>query len=80
MKRLEFIDLGFNKFGNFGIPLFLGEMQSLRENHLSGNLLGGRIPEIWESLRGILGIGFSGIGLIGNILPCETLLRYVRVI
>ena len=39
----------------------------LREVYLSGNKLGGQIPEIWENLGGILGIGLSGMGLIGKI-------------
>ncbi|KAK9282505.1 hypothetical protein L1049_005424 [Liquidambar formosana] len=67
LQRLEFLDLSFNRFGNFGIPLFLGEMPMLREVYLSGNLLGGEIPEIWENLGGILGLGLSGVGLVGNI-------------
>ncbi|KAK9726415.1 hypothetical protein RND81_05G213500 [Saponaria officinalis] len=67
LQSLEFLDLGFNKFGNFGVPMFLGKLHKLKEVHLSGNLLGGVIPEIWENLGGILGIGLSGVGLIGNI-------------
>jgi len=42
-------------------------MSSLREVHLSGNKLGGRIPAIWKNLEGISGIGFSRMGLEGNI-------------
>lgn len=67
LQRLEFLDLSFNRFGNFGVPLFLAEMPKLKEVYLSGNLLGGQIPEIWEKLGGILGIGFSGMGLVGGI-------------
>ncbi|KAJ7972622.1 Leucine-rich repeat receptor-like protein kinase family protein [Quillaja saponaria] len=67
MQSLEFLDLSFNRFGNFGIPLFLGEMPRLREVYLRGNLLGGQIPNIWENLGGVLTIGFSDIGLVGNI-------------
>lgn len=67
LRSLKFLDLGFNKFRNFGIPLFLGEMHTLRELYLSGNPLGGIIPEIWEKLGGIFGIGLSGVGLVGNI-------------
>ncbi|GMY06305.1 piriformospora indica-insensitive protein 2-like [Fagus crenata] len=67
LQRLEFLDLSFNRFGNFGIPLFLTEMSRLREAYLSGNLVGGQIPEIWENLGGILGIGLSNMGLVGNI-------------
>ncbi|XVE77950.1 hypothetical protein DITRI_Ditri13aG0105300 [Diplodiscus trichospermus] len=67
LQGLEFLDLSFNRFGNFGVPLFLGEMPRLKEVHLSGNLLGGEIPEIWEKLGGMLGIGFSGMGLVGRI-------------
>ncbi|CAA0823949.1 ROP-interactive CRIB motif-containing protein 7 [Striga hermonthica] len=67
LKSLEFMDLSFNRFGNFGLPLFLSEMFSLKELYLSGNLLGGQIPEIWGGLRGIMGIGLSGVGLVGNI-------------
>ena len=67
LQRLEFLDLSFNRFGNFGVPLFLAEMPKLKEVYLSGNLLGGQIPEIWEKLGGILGIGLSNLGLVGNI-------------
>lgn len=67
MKKLEFLDMSFNRFGNFGVPLFLSEMPRLREVYLSGNRLGGKIPEIWNHLGGVTGIGFSGMGLIGNI-------------
>ncbi|TXG63855.1 hypothetical protein EZV62_010849 [Acer yangbiense] len=67
LQSLEFLDLSFNRFGNFGVPLFLGQMSSLRQVSLSGNALGGQLPEIWENLEGILGIGFSGIGLVGTI-------------
>ncbi|KDP26503.1 hypothetical protein JCGZ_17661 [Jatropha curcas] len=67
LQSLEFLDLSFNHFGNVGVPLFLGEMPRLREIYLSGNLLGGHIPEIWEKLGGISGIGFSNMGLVGKI-------------
>lgn len=67
LKKLVFLDLSYNRFGNFGVPLFLAEMPRLREVHLSGNKLGGRIPEIWKNLEGISGIGFSRMGLQGNI-------------
>ncbi|GAB2281801.1 hypothetical protein Dimus_016367 [Dionaea muscipula] len=67
LQMLEFMDVGFNRFGNFGIPLFLGEMPKLKEVYLSGNNLGGAIPEIWENLGGIMGIGLSGVGLVGKI-------------
>ncbi|KAG7541132.1 hypothetical protein ISN45_Aa07g012620 [Arabidopsis thaliana x Arabidopsis arenosa] len=67
LKKLEFLDLSYNRFGNFGVPLFLAEMPRLREVFLSGNKLGGRIPEIWKNLEGISGIGFSRMGLEGNI-------------
>ncbi|KAG2244118.1 hypothetical protein Bca4012_022877 [Brassica carinata] len=67
LKKLEFLDLSYNRFGNHGVPLFLAEMPRLREVYLSGNLLGGRIPEIWKNLEGISGIGFSRMGLQGNI-------------
>ncbi|XVE72900.1 hypothetical protein DITRI_Ditri11bG0075300 [Diplodiscus trichospermus] len=67
LQGLEFLDLSFNRFGNFGVPLFLAEMPRLKEVYLSGNLLGGEIPEIWEKLGGILGIGFSDMGLVGGI-------------
>ncbi|KAL2556917.1 ROP-interactive CRIB motif-containing protein 7 [Forsythia ovata] len=67
LKNLELLDLSYNHFANFGVPLFLREMSSLKEVYLSGNFLGGRIPEIWENLGGVLGIGLSKTGLIGNI-------------
>ncbi|KAK8694025.1 hypothetical protein V6N13_071589 [Hibiscus sabdariffa] len=67
LQDLEFLDLSFNRFGNFGVPLFLAEMPRLKEVYLSGNLLGGEIPEIWGKLGGILRIGFSGMGLVGKI-------------
>lgn len=67
LRSLEFLDLSFNRFANFGIPLFLAEMPRLKEVYLSGNSLGGQIPEIWEKLDGILGIGFSSLGLEGKI-------------
>ncbi|KAG0477749.1 hypothetical protein HPP92_012468 [Vanilla planifolia] len=44
-------------------------MRNLKEVYLSGNPLGGRIPEIWENLGGILGLGLSGMGLTGSIPP-----------
>ncbi|KAF7804618.1 piriformospora indica-insensitive protein 2-like [Senna tora] len=67
LQSLEFLDLSFNHFGDFGVPLFLGEIPRLREIYLSGNILGGKIPEIWGNLGGVLRIGFSEMGLIGNI-------------
>ncbi|XP_054805182.1 piriformospora indica-insensitive protein 2-like [Prosopis cineraria] len=67
LQSLEFLDLSFNLFGNFGIPLFLGEIPRLKEMYLSGNSLGGKIPEIWENLGSVKRIGFSDLGLIGNI-------------
>ncbi|XP_010433203.1 PREDICTED: piriformospora indica-insensitive protein 2-like [Camelina sativa] len=67
LKKLVFLDLSYNRFGNFGVPLFLAEMPRLREIHLSGNKLGGVIPEIWKNLKGLSGIGFSRMGLQGNI-------------
>ncbi|KAF7818449.1 piriformospora indica-insensitive protein 2-like [Senna tora] len=67
LQGLEFLDLSYNHFGNFGVPLFLGEIPRLREVYLSGNSLGGKIPEIWENLGGVRRIGFSELGLIGNI-------------
>ncbi|MBA0579148.1 piriformospora indica-insensitive protein 2 [Gossypium raimondii] len=67
LQALDFLDLSFNRFGNFGVPLFLAAMPRLKEVHLSGNLLGGEIPEIWGNLGGILGIGFSNMGLVGEI-------------
>ncbi|KAL5863807.1 hypothetical protein ACOSQ3_001321 [Xanthoceras sorbifolium] len=67
LQSLEFLDLSFNRFGSFGVPLFLGQMSSLREVYLSGNSLKGQIPEIWENLGSVLGIGFSGMGLVGTI-------------
>ncbi|KAL6564075.1 hypothetical protein OROHE_005315 [Orobanche hederae] len=67
LKNLQFLDLSYNRFGKFGLPLFLAEMPGLREVYLSGNLLGGQIPEIWSDLKGITGIGLSGVGLVGEI-------------
>lgn len=65
---VEFFDLSYNRFGNFGVFLFLDVMFSLKEVYLSGNFFGGMILEIWENFGGILGIGFFGVGLVGNIL------------
>lgn len=67
LQKLEFLDLSYNRFFNTGVPIFLGEMQELREVYLSGNQLGGRIPEIWGTMGRILGIGLSGVGLVGDI-------------
>lgn len=67
LRSLQFLDLSYNRFGNFGVPLFLGSMTTLKELYLSGNPLGGAIPEIWENLGGLLGIGLSGVGLVGHI-------------
>ncbi|KAJ1397853.1 Leucine-rich repeat [Sesbania bispinosa] len=67
LQSLEFLDLSFNLFGNFGVPLFLGEIPRLKEVYLSGNSLSGKIPEIWENLGGVIKIGFSEMGLVGNI-------------
>lgn len=69
LQSLEFLDLSYNKFGNFGVPQFIGEGPKLREIYLSGNLLGGKIPDIWENLGGVTRIGFSNMGLTGNIPP-----------
>lgn len=76
LHRLELLDLSYNRFGNFGIPLFLGEMTSLKEVYLSGNSLGGPIPEIWGKLGGIVGMGLSELGLVGKIPPSMGL--YLR--
>ncbi|XP_023733432.1 piriformospora indica-insensitive protein 2 [Lactuca sativa] len=67
LKNIELLDLSYNRFTNFGIPIFLSEMSKLKEVYLSGNELGGLIPDIWKNLRGIIAIGFSGVGLVGNI-------------
>ncbi|XP_068651417.1 piriformospora indica-insensitive protein 2 [Aristolochia californica] len=67
LQILEFVDLSYNRFSNSGIPLFLADMPRLREVYLSGNPLGGQIPEIWEKLGGVLGLGLSGLGLVGCI-------------
>ncbi|GMN49012.1 hypothetical protein TIFTF001_018189 [Ficus carica] len=67
LKKLQFLDLSFNRFGNFRVPMFLSEMTKLKEVYLSGNHLGGRIPEVWEHLGNVLRIGFSDMGLEGNI-------------
>ncbi|KAF5738978.1 piriformospora indica-insensitive protein 2-like [Tripterygium wilfordii] len=67
LQNMEFLDLSHNQFGNFGVPVFLSKMPRLRELHLNGNSLGGHIPEIWKNLGGIKGIGFSNMGLVGNI-------------
>ncbi|GAB2214589.1 hypothetical protein Droror1_Dr00018944 [Drosera rotundifolia] len=67
LRELELLDLRYNRFGNFGVPLFLGEMMAMKEFYLSGNMLGGVIPEIWENLGGVLGIGLSGVGLVGEL-------------
>ncbi|KAL4558648.1 hypothetical protein LXL04_036849 [Taraxacum kok-saghyz] len=67
LKNMELLDLSYNRFTNSGIPMFLSEMRILKEVYLSGNELGGLIPDIWENLRGLIGIGFSGLGLVGNI-------------
>lgn len=67
LQSLEFLDLSFNVFGNFGVPLFLGEIPRLKEVYLSGNPLSGKIPEIWENLGGVVKIGFSEMGLVGKI-------------
>ncbi|XP_012569751.2 uncharacterized protein, partial [Cicer arietinum] len=67
LKNLEFMDLSFNLFGNFGVPLFIGEIPKLKEVYLSGNSLSGKIPEIWENLGGVVKIGFSEMGLVGKI-------------
>ncbi|KAM1234455.1 hypothetical protein ACFX2I_004047 [Malus domestica] len=67
LKTLELLDLSRNNFTNYGVPLFLGDMPRLKQLDLSGNLLGGQIPKIWDKLGGILGIGFSEMGLVGEI-------------
>uniref|UniRef100_A0A7N0TC75 Disease resistance R13L4/SHOC-2-like LRR domain-containing protein n=1 Tax=Kalanchoe fedtschenkoi TaxID=63787 RepID=A0A7N0TC75_KALFE len=67
LPELEFLDLSYNRFGNYGIPLFLSKMVKLKEVYLSGNELGGEIPEMWEKLGGLLGLGFSCLGLTGEI-------------
>ncbi|KAI3749551.1 hypothetical protein L2E82_20165 [Cichorium intybus] len=67
LKSIELLDLSYNKFTNSGIPIYLSEMSKLKEVYLSGNELGGLIPDIWENLKGIIAIGFSGVGLVGNI-------------
>lgn len=67
MNSLEFLDLSFNRFGGFGIPRSLSGMARLREVYLSGNELGGPIPDAWQNLGGLLRVGFSEMGLVGEI-------------
>ncbi|KAL1546609.1 piriformospora indica-insensitive protein 2-like [Salvia divinorum] len=67
LKNVQFLDLSYNNFGRFGFPLSLAEMTNLKEVYLSGNSLGGEIPDIWENMRGIMGIGLSSMGLVGTI-------------
>lgn len=64
---MEFLDLSFNRLGSFGVPLFLGELPTLKEVYLSGNSLSGAIPEIWENLGGVQRLGLSEMGLVGSI-------------
>ncbi|KAJ4807928.1 hypothetical protein LUZ62_020494 [Rhynchospora pubera] len=67
LKKLELLDLSFNQLTG-GIPTGMGEMVGLKEVYLSWNRIGGQIPEIWEKIGGnLVGIGFSGLGLNGNI-------------
>ncbi|KAJ1690475.1 hypothetical protein LUZ63_014630 [Rhynchospora breviuscula] len=67
LKKLELLDLSFNQLTG-GIPTGMGEMVGLKEVYLSWNRIGGQIPEIWEKMGGnLVGIGFSGLGLNGNI-------------
>ncbi|EXB53497.1 hypothetical protein L484_005927 [Morus notabilis] len=66
-KKLQFLDLSFNSFGSFGVPMFLSDMTKLREVYLSGNYLGGQIPDVWENLGNVVRVGFSDMGLEGNI-------------
>lgn len=66
-KKLQFLDLSFNSFGSFGVPMFLSDMTKLREVYLSGNHLGGQIPDVWENLGNVVRVGFSDMGLEGNI-------------
>ncbi|KAL5066754.1 hypothetical protein RYX36_017641 [Vicia faba] len=67
LKNLEFLDLSFNRFGKFGVPLFLGQLSKIKQVYLSGNKLSGEIPEIWEKLGAVEKIGFSNMGLVGEI-------------
>ncbi|QCE06730.1 piriformospora indica-insensitive protein 2 [Vigna unguiculata] len=67
LRSLEFLDLSFNRLGSFGVPLFLGELPTLKEVYLSGNSLSGAIPEIWENLGGVQRLGLSEMGLVGSI-------------
>ncbi|KAG5002842.1 hypothetical protein JHK82_026856 [Glycine max] len=67
LQSLHFLDLSFNRFGSFGVPMFLGEIPTLKEVYLSGNFLSGVIPDIWENLGGVEKLGFSEMGLVGNI-------------
>ncbi|CAH9129479.1 unnamed protein product [Cuscuta epithymum] len=67
LKELEFLDLSYNKFSKSGVPAFISELPGLKEVYLSGNILGGEIPEIWKDMGGVLGIGLSGMGLVGKI-------------
>ncbi|XP_071741265.1 uncharacterized protein [Rutidosis leptorrhynchoides] len=67
LKSLELLDLSHNNFSRNGIPLFLSELSKLKGLYLSGNDLGGVIPVIWGKLKGLNGIGFSGLGLVGDI-------------
>ncbi|XP_050365950.1 piriformospora indica-insensitive protein 2 [Argentina anserina] len=67
LRRLELLDLSYNRFNSSGVPVFLSEMTELKMVSLCGNKLGGQIPEIWSKLGGILGIGLSGMGLVGEI-------------
>ncbi|XP_076924074.1 uncharacterized protein LOC143586401 [Bidens hawaiensis] len=67
LRSLEFLDLSYNKFSNCGIPLVFDEMSNLKGLFLSGNELGGVIPDIWGKLRGIIGIMLSNVGVVGNI-------------
>uniref|UniRef100_A0A7N1A128 non-specific serine/threonine protein kinase n=1 Tax=Kalanchoe fedtschenkoi TaxID=63787 RepID=A0A7N1A128_KALFE len=62
LSELEFLDLSFNRFGSFGVPLFLSEMLKLKEVYLSGE-----IPDAWEKLEGLKGLGLSTMGLTGEI-------------
>ncbi|GJX81474.1 piriformospora indica-insensitive protein 2 [Tanacetum coccineum] len=67
LRSLEFLDLSCNNFYNIGIPLVLKDMSNLKGVYLSGNELGGVIPDIWAKLKGLNEIGLSSVGLVGNI-------------
>ncbi|XP_058091726.1 piriformospora indica-insensitive protein 2 [Magnolia sinica] len=78
LKNLTLLDLRYNRFSN-GLPRSLLQMVSLEEILLSNNPIGGSLMESgWGSLKNLMVLDLSNMGLTGKIPESMAEMRRLR--